>query len=255
MFDWASTKGLLSMAGSALMLMLGIGIGIGYVLFQPSASEASSRIETNVERISRLEASIAEKDARFNDLLNQVAGYKQEISRAKATKEGLTEKIAQQQAIVTSAELAESEATNDLVASQTLVGSLEDQVSTMAALQEHIAKFESTIEPMDSDRLLLVELRKSMPDTLDEAVKYWKTVKNQAVQSNPSLGTKVDRVIRLLPPYFDWLEGTYTDTCDSVLAFFDSGAVEFGTMSGDLQNDIFLVMINRMDSAINLVGN
>ena len=255
MFDWASTKGLLSMAGSALMLMLGIGIGIGYVLFQPSASEASSRIETNVERISRLEASIAEKDARFNDLLNQVAGYKQEISRAKATKEGLTEKIAQQQAIVTSAELAESEATNDLVASQTLVGSLEDQVSTMAALQEHIAKFESTIEPMDSDRLLLVELRKSMPDTLDEAVKYWKTVKNQAVQSNPSLGTKVNRVIRLLPTYFDWLEGTYTDTCDSVLAFFDSGAVEFGTMSGDLQNDIFLVMINRMDSAINLVGN
>ena len=255
MFDWASTKGLLSMAGSALMLMLGIGIGIGYVLFQPSASEASSRIETNVERISRLEASIAEKDARFNDLLNQVAGYKQEISRAKATKEGLTEKIAQQQAIVTSAELAESEATNDLVASQTLVGSLEVQVSTIAALQEHIAKFESTIEPMDSDRLLLVELRKSMPDTLDEAVKYWKTVKNQAVQSNPSLGTKVNRVIRLLPTYFDWLEGTYTDTCDSVLAFFDSGAVEFGTMSGDLQNDIFLVMINRMDSAINLVGN
>ncbi len=255
MFDWASTKGLLSMAGSAMMLMLGIGIGIGYVLFQPSASEASSRIETNVERISRLEASITEKDARFNDLLNQVAGYKQEISRAKATKEGLTEKIAQQQAIVTSAELSETEATNDLVASQTLVGSLEDQVSTMAALQEHIAKFGSTIEPMDSDRLLLVELRKSMPDTLDEAVKYWKTVKNQAVQSNPSLGTKVNRVIRLLPTYFDWLEGTYTDTCDSVLAFFDSGAVEFGTMSGDLQNDIFLVMINRMDSAINLVGN
>ena len=177
------------------------------------------------------------------------------LSRAKATKEGLTEKIAQQQAIVTSAELSETEATNDLVASQTLVGSIEDQVSTMAALQDHIAKFESTIEPMDSDRLLLVELRKSMPDTLDEAVKYWKTVKNQAVQSNPSLGTKVDRVIRLLPTYFDWLEGTYTDTCDSVLAFFDSGAVEFGTMSGDLQNDIFLVMINRMDSAINLVGN
>ena len=255
MFDWASTKGLLSMAGSALMLMLGIGIGIGYVLFQPSASEASSRIETNVERISRLEASIAEKDARFNDLLNQVAGYKQEISRAKATKEGLTEKIAQQQAIVTAAELAESEATNDLVASQTLVGSLEDQVSTMAALQGHIAKFESTIEPMDSARLLLVELRKSTPDPLGEAVKYWKTVKNQAVQSNPNLGTKVDRVIRLLPTYFDWLEGTYRVTCDSVLAFFDSGAVEFGTMSGDLQNDIFLVMINRMDSAINLVGN
>ena len=255
MFDWASTKGLLSMAGSALMIMLGIGIGVGYVLFQPSASEASSRTETNVERISRLEASIAEKDARFNDLLNQIAGYKQEISRGKATSEGLTEKIAQQQSTVTASELAESSATDDLVASQDQVASLEDQLAIMAALQRHIADFESTIEPMDSDRLLLVELRKSMPDTLDEAVKYWKSVKDQAVQSAPGLGTKVDRVIRLLPTYFDWLEGTYTDTCDSVLAFFDSGAVEFGTMSGDLQNDIFLVMINRMDSAINLVEN
>ena len=255
MFDWASTKGLLSMAGSALIIMLGIGIGVGYVLFQPSASEASSRTETNVERISRLEASIAEKDARFNDLLNQIAGYKQEISRGKATSEGLTEKIAQQQSTVTASELAESSATDDLVASQDQVASLEDQLAIMAALQRHIADFESTIEPMDSDRLLLVELRKSMPDTLDEAVKYWKSVKDQAVQSAPGLGTKVDRVIRLLPTYFDWLEGTYTDTCDSVLAFFDSGAVEFGTVSGDLQNDIFLVMINRMDSAINLVEN
>ncbi|MQG76173.1 MAG: hypothetical protein FI703_02460 [SAR202 cluster bacterium] len=255
MFDWASTKGLLSMAGSALMIMLGIGIGVGYVLFQPSASEASSRTETNVERISRLEASIAEKDARFNDLLNQIAGYKQEISRGKATSGGLTEKITQQQSTVTASELAESSATDDLVASQDQVASLEDQLAIMAALQRHIADFESTIEPMDSDRLLLVELRKSMPDTLDEAVKYWKSVKDQAVQSAPGLGTKVDRVIRLLPAYFDWLEGTYTDTCDSVLAFFDSGAVEFGTVSGDLQNDIFLVMINRMDSAINLVEN
>ncbi len=255
MFDWASTKGLLSMAGFALMLILGIGIGIGYVLFQPSASEASSRTETNVERITRLEVSIAEKDARFNNLLNEVAGYKQKIARSQAANNGLLERISHQKATVTAAERAESSAANDLVASQNQVAALENQVSIMAALQGHIADFENTIEPMDSDRLLLVELRKSMPDTLDEAVKYWKSVKDQAVQSNPSLGTKVDRVIRLLPTYFDWLEGTYTDTCDSVLAFFDSGAVEFGTMSGDLQNDIFLVMINRMDSAINLVGN
>ena len=255
MFDWASTKGLLSMAGSALMIMLGIGIGIGYVLFQPSASEASSRTETNVERISRLEASIAEKDARFNDLLNQVAGYKQEIARTQAINEGLTDRIAQQQSTVDAAELAEKAAQNDLAASQEQVASLEEQLSTMASVQGHLANLEGAIEPMDSDRLLLVELRKSMPDNLDDAVMYWNTVKEQAVKSDPTLGPKVDRVIRLLPTYFDWIDGTYTDTCDSVLAFFDSGAVEFGTMSGDLQNDIFLVMINRMDSAINLVGN
>lgn len=255
MFDWASTKGLLSMAGSALMIMMGIGIGIGYILFQPSASEASSRLESNVDRISRLEASIAEKDARFNDLLNDVAGYKQEIARTQATNKALTEEIAHQQSTVDAAEIAEKSARNDLVASQTQAASLEEQLAAMTSLKANLANLESTVEPMDSDRLLLVELRKSMPNNLDDAVTYWKSVKAQAVKSDPSLGTKVDRVIRLLPTYFDWIDGTYTDTCDSVLAFFDSGAVEFGTMSGDLQNDIFLVMINRMDSAINLVGN
>ena len=59
MFDWSSTKGLLLMAGSALSITLGIGIGTGYVMFYPSASEASSRLETSSERISRLESSIA----------------------------------------------------------------------------------------------------------------------------------------------------------------------------------------------------
>ena len=255
MFNWASTKGLLSVAGTASMLVLGIGIGIGYILFQPSSSEASSRLETNQERVARLDASIDEKDARFQDLLNQIAGFKEEIARTQATNEALLDQINQQQSTVDAAELAGKEALDALVASQEQVASLEEQIAAILSVEGHLANLQNTIEPMDSDRLLLVELRKSMPDNLEDAEKYWKGVKEQAVQSDPSLGTKVDRVIRLLPTYFDWIDGTYTDTCDSVLAFFNSGAVEFGTMSGDLQNDIFLVLINRMDSAITLIEN
>ena len=255
MFNWASTKGLLSVAGLALMLVLGIGIGVGYILFQPSSSEASSRLETNQERVARLDASIAEKDARFNEILNQVAGFKEEIARTQATNEALRNQIDQQQSTVDAAELAGKEAQDALVASREQVASLEEQIAAFLSVEGHLANLQNTIGPMNSDRLLLVELRKSMPDNLEDAEKYWKGVKEQAVQSDPSLGTKVDRVIRLLPTYFDWIDGTYTDTCDSVLAFFNSGAVEFGTMSGDLQNDIFLVLINRMDSAITLIEN
>ena len=255
MFDWSSTKGLLLMASSALSIMLAIGIGIGYVMFQPSVSEASSRLVTSAERMSRLESSIAMKDVRFNDLLNEVGEYRQEIASLKATNGGLLEQFAQQRITATAAEIAKKGAETDLVAIREKMSSLESDLVAMNALHSQLFNLEGAIEPMDSDRLLLVELRKSMPDDLDAATKYWRTVKDQAVKSDPSLGTKVDRVIRFLPTYFDWLGGEYTDTCDSVLAFFDSGAVEFGTLSGDLQNDIFLVMINRMDSAINLIGN
>jgi len=255
MFDWSSTKGLLLMAGSALSIMLAIGIGIGYVVFYSSTSEASSRLETSVERISRLESSIAIKDSRFNDLLNEVGGYRQEIARMKATNDAHLEKLDQQLIAATAAEAEQKEAATDLVAIRKQIALLEDDLLAMNSLHRQLFSLEEAIEPMDSDRLLLVELRKSMPDNLDAATQYWKKVKDQAVKSDPSLGTKVDRVIRFLPTYFDWLSGEYTDTCDSVLAFFDSGAVEFGTMSGDLQNDIFLVMINRMDSAISLIRN
>ena len=255
MFDWSSTKGMLLMAGSALSIMLAIGIGIGYVMFYPSVSEASSRLVTSVERISRLESSIAMKEARFNDLLNEVGEYRQEIARMKATNEAHLEHLDQQLIAVTAAEVAQKEAATDLVAIRKKITLLEDDLLATNALHGQLFSLEEAIEPMGSDRLLLVELRKSMPDDLDAATKYWKNVKDKAVKSDPSLGTKVDRVIRFLPTYFDWLGGEYTDTCDSVLAFFDSGAVEFGTMSGDLQNDIFLVMINRMDSAINLIEN
>ena len=255
MFDWSSTKGLLIMAGSTLSIMLAMGIGIGYVMFYPSASEASSRLETSVERISRLESSIAMKDSRFNDLLNEVGGYRQEIARMKVTNDAHLEQLDQQLIAATAAEVAQKEAATDLVAIKKQITLLENDLSAMNALHGQLFSLEEAIEPMDSDRLLLVELRKSMPDELDAATRYWKKVKDQAVKSDPSLGTKVDRVIRFLPTYFDWLNGEYTDTCDSILAFFDSGAGEFGTMSGDLQNDIFLVMINRMDSAINLIQN
>ena len=255
MFDWSSTKGLLLMAGTALSIMLAIGIGIGYVIFYPSATEASSRLETSIERISRLESSIAMKDSRFNDLLNAGGGYRQEIALMKATNDAHLEQLDLQSLAAAAAEVTQKEAATDLVAIRKQITLLEAELSAMNALNGHLFNLEEAIEPMDSDRLLLVELRKSMPDDLDAATQYWKQVKDQAVKSDPSLGTKVDRVIRFLPTYFDWLSGEYTDTCDSVLAFFDSGAVEFGTMSGDLQNDIFLVMINRMDSAINLIRN
>ena len=78
-------------------------------------------------------------------------------------------------------------------------------------------------------------------------------MKELAVAADPTLGAKVDRVIDFLPIYFEWFEGEYNDSCESLQAFFDSGAVEFGTLSGDLQSDVFLLLINRIDAATSLV--
>ena len=78
-------------------------------------------------------------------------------------------------------------------------------------------------------------------------------MKELAVASDPTLGAKVDRVIQFLPTYFDWFDEEFNDTCEALQAFFDTGAVEFGTLAGDLQSDVFLLLINRIDVASGLV--
>ncbi|MCY4624948.1 MAG: hypothetical protein OXC99_08120 [Chloroflexi bacterium] len=251
----STSMGTLSLTLVLIALALGIGVGIGYVAFEPQSTEAASTLDASQERVARLEASIAEKDSRYQELLDQVADFKEEVALTTATNENLMDEIKRQGEALAAAEAAQRGLQVDLTSTQRQVRALETQIGGEAALTSQISGFTEALVPLADDRLLLVELRKDTPDTLEEATEYWETVKELAVAADPTLGAKVDRVIQFLPTYFEWFEGEYTDTCESLQAFFDTGAVEFGTLSGDLQSDVFLLLINRIDVATGLVEN
>lgn len=251
----STNAGVLGLAFGLIIVALGMGIGIGYLLFQPASTEAASRLDVTQERVARLEASIEEKDARYQDLLAQVAGFKSDIALAQASNDVLMEELERQGGALTAAEDAGRGVRSELSSAEGRIRALETQLETEGGFTARIAELRGAIEPLASDRLLLVELRKNTPDNLEEAQEYWERVKELAIEADPTLGVKVDRVISFLPTYFDWFEGEYTDTCESLRAFFDSGAVEFGTLSGDLQSDVFLLLINRIDVATALVDN
>lgn len=249
----SATLGTLALTLMIAAVALGIGLGIGYLAFEPRSTEAASGLDASRERVMRLEASIAEKDARYREVLDQVAGFKAEIAQANADNEALRDEMDRQGGTLAAAQDMARGVQSDLSSAESRVTALEGRLVGQSELAEQIADFETAIEPLADDRLLLVELRKDTPDTLEEAAAYWETVKELAVAADPALGAKVDRVIQFLPTYFDWFEGEYTDTCESLQAFFDTGAVEFGTLSGDLQSDVFLLLINRIDVATGLV--
>lgn len=249
----STSLGTLGLTLVLIVLALGIGVGIGYVAFEPQSTEAASSLDASQERVARLEASIADKDARYQELLDEVADFKAEIALTAATNESLMDEMARQGEALAAAEDAQRTLQADLTTTQGQVSALEAQIGSEEALAARLSGFESAIAPLGDDRLLLVELRKDTPDTLDEATEYWEELKELAVAADPTLGTKVDRVIAFLPTYFEWFEGDYDNTCESLQAFFDTGAVEFGTLSGDLQSDIFLLLINRIDAATALV--
>ena len=249
----SATLGTLALTLAIAAVALGIGLGIGYLAFEPQSTEAASGLDASRERVMRLEASIAEKDARYQDLQDQVAGFKEEIAQANAESAALRDEMDRQGETLAAAQEMTRGVQSDLADAEDRVGALEGQLADQEELAAQIAEFQTAIAPLADDRLLLVELRKDTPDTLEDATEYWETVKDLAVAADPTLGAKVDRVIQFLPTYFDWFEGEYSDTCESLQAFFDTGAVEFGTLSGDLQSDVFLLLINRIDVATGLV--
>lgn len=245
----SNTTGMLGLIFVLPAIAVAIGIGIGYLLFQTDTAEAASSLDASRDRVARLEASIGEKDARYLDLLAEVAGYKKEVASVTATNETLRDELARTGTAVETAEDAGQDLQRQLDTAQSTIRSLEAQLGGEAALAETLDDLREVIAPLEQDRLLLVELRKNTPDTLEDAEDYWENLKELAVAADPTLGAKVDRVIRFLPTYFDWVDGEYQDNCEALQSYFDSGASEFGTLAGDLQSDIFLLLINRIDSA------
>ncbi|MCH6554381.1 MAG: aldo/keto reductase, partial [Acidobacteria bacterium] len=83
---------------------------------------------------------------------------------------------------------------------------LEGRVADLVLIQDRFVSYGEAMEPLDPDRLLLVELRKDSPNDREAAREYWEGIKKLAVQSDPSLGPKADRVLRLIPAYFDYID-------------------------------------------------
>jgi uncharacterized coiled-coil protein SlyX len=249
----SATLGTLALTLVLIAVALGIGVGIGYLAFEPQSTEAASTIDASQERVMRLEASVAQKDARYQELLDQVAGFKDEIARTNASNDALKDELDRQGETLAAAQSMTRDLQAEVATGEGRVSALEGQLASQAELTEQILGLQDVISPLADDRLLLVELRKDTPGNLEDATAYWETVKELAVAADPTLGAKVDRVIDFLPTYFEWFDGDYNDTCESLEAFFDSGAVEFGTLSGDLQSDILLLLINRIDVVTGLI--
>ena len=124
----------------------------------------------------------------------------------------------------------------------------------LTAVEGQVDSLEEAVSPLDTDRLLLVELRKDFPDDREAATEYWESVKKLSVQSDPSLGPKVDRVLRLLPTYFDYIEAAREATsCEDVFSsYFSTGVIDFFNVERDYRRDVFLVLINRIDALVSL---
>ena len=235
---------------AVLVLGLGAGVGIGYAIFQPTATLAESRLADEQGQAANLRGDLESRDLRIEELLVKVSGLQNGLALATVERETVVAKLDDQRRETEDALATDVESQDALARVEGSLRAARSQAEFLTLEQERLAALRDSIRPMDSDRLLLVEIRKDMPTTLDEATAYWKGVRDLAVKSDPALGSKVSRVQSLVPAYFDWRETSFETSCGSVTAFFSSGASDLGTLRADLEKDVLLVLINRMDTAL-----
>ncbi len=243
-----------------LAMALGVagGLGIGYSVFRPQTALAESRLDEQQARGAELAGHVATRDLRIEELLADVAGVREELALLTVERESIVADLEEQQVAADEAldkALKDgSEARDSLASSDDALSDVRTKITTLVqdleSEEEKLSDLRDSVNLMGADRLLLVELRKDMPTDEEEAKSYWEDVRALAAQSDPALAAKVNRVLRLVPAYFEWLETPFTTSCGSVDAFFNSGASELGIVRADLEKDVLLVLINRIDTAL-----
>ena len=232
------------------VMAVGVGLGVGYGIFEPRARKAEAQALEQGQEIASLRNQVSESDLQFTALMGDSSERLQVQSTLQTDLDTIARELEQQRNAATQVETELTSVRDRAAEKDASITELSEHVESLSELEAEVMALKEEVAPLEAHRLLLVEIRKSTPDARRAATAYWQGLKRLAVEVDPSLGPKADRVLRLLPVYFDWIEESFATSCDSVDALINTGAVDFGTVATDFEKDVLLTLINRMDAIV-----
>ena len=134
--------------------------------------------------------------------------------------------------------------------------SLKTQVSKSIADNTKPSQFSDVATSLEQHRVMLVELRKSLPQTREGSAGYWYNMKNIATKADPSLSSSVDRVILKIDNYYDWDDnnpGNQSSAQDFLKWQSDyrsSGAIAYEEASVAFTKDALQSVITKLESIV-----
>lgn len=121
-------------------------------------------------------------------------------------------------------------------------------------LSASIERFDDLYAPIESDRKLLFELRKELPETRPEAEAQLARIRSLALSSDPQrLGQIVDRVDDATPAFLDWRFGQFTTTQEFSEAYVGTGANAFDSSFEELRSEALMTVANRLDGLLTIL--
>ena len=122
------------------------------------------------------------------------------------------------------------------------------------ALLASLGRFDDLYGPLESDRKLLNELRKDLPETRPEAEAQLDRIRSYALGSDPArLGQLVDRLDESIPTFLDWRFGEWESTQEFSQAYVDTGANAFDSSMQEFRSEVLLSVANRLDGLLTIL--
>lgn len=147
-------------------------------------------------------------------------------------------------------------AANDALAADNsdLQATVDDLAAERDRLAASIDRFDDLYAPIESDRKLLFELRKELPQTRPEAEQQLERIRSLALSSDPQrLGQLVDRVDETAPAFLDWRFGEFASTADFSAAYVETGANAFDSTFEELRSEALMTVANRLDGVLTIL--
>jgi len=135
-----------------------------------------------------------------------------------------------------------------------LLGELYDARRDKDRYQELVELLQNQAEQMEASRLLLIEMRKDIPESRAEAEFYLERIRTLGLKADPvRLGTLARRVQETSQVFLDWRHADYSSQEESSRALAETGAHGFPTALGKYRDAVLLSVSNRIEALLVLV--
>ena len=238
----------------AALLGLAGGLGLGALLVGSGDSTTNG---VSSAEVAQLEKQVQQLQSDLDAKTSEALALGEDLREAAALEADLHRQLAESGALDAASPNQGEVGLKDTV--DDLHQQLQDALAQLEASRDGagFSEIRERADLVEKHRLLLVEMRRDIPVTREDARDYWSNLKSIAADADPALVTPIDRIILRIDNYFDWDErqpSLQVSVDDEYLAWLESyglsGASEYSAYVDVFTKDAMLAIINQLDSIV-----
>jgi len=217
---------------------------LGYSLGQAYMAQEIKAYQAEINLLKRRNLSLED---RVKGLEKELMGLKSENLKLSGTGEALKSRIdeltSRLEKVVRELEEAKRAA--------------EEERAHSAELEDKLFKLSRAVEKLKDDKELLVTLRASVPETRDDAERFWNDTRELVERIDPNMVPMVDKILYYLDSYFDWVEAAPSENatreaiCDWLLNYSRNfEAQQYGRAIEEFRSAAYNLIISHLNEVL-----